>query len=99
MLPKNAQYAVASASVPMVKLRPLNSLRSTTGCSSYHSQITKKTKPTAATIASATICRLANQSSSSPLSSMICSAATQATSRPRPTASIGSLRTGDSRWR
>ncbi|MCY1376887.1 hypothetical protein D9M69_644140 [compost metagenome] len=80
-----------------MKLRSLNSRRSTTGWASVSSQIRKKTKATKAVAASAMMVGLANQSSSLPLSSMICSAPTQTTSSARPTLSIGSLRVTDSR--
>ena len=57
----------------------------------------KSTKPTTAITARATIVVDENQSSSLPLSSISCIEPTHNTSSPRPTASTGTLRVGDSR--
>ncbi len=83
--------------VPAQKLRPLNSVRSTTGCSSVSSQARKKAKPTTAVTAKPTISGEANQSCSLPRSSTICKAAIHTISRARPMRSMGSLRTTLSR--
>ncbi len=85
------------AITPALKLRPLNSVRSTTGWSSVNSQMRKKAKPTTATTVSRTISPELNQSSSLPRSSISCSEPTQITSSARPMRSIGSARVGDSR--
>ncbi len=68
----------------MLKLRPLNSDRSTAGLASVSSQISQAIKPTMAITVITTIRVEWNQSSFLPRSSIICSAPTQTTQHDKP---------------
>ena len=82
---------------PTVKLRDLNSDRSTMGFFSVNSQITHATKAIAATAAITTIAGDPNQSASLPVSSITWKAPTHTSNSMKPVVSTGSLRVGVSR--
>src|ERR1700678_4804452 len=97
MLPKNTAYPKHIATVPRVKLRDLNRLKSTMGCCSVISQISHAANAMTVMTVRVTMKGELNQSRSLPLSSRTCSAPTQMNNRNRPTRSMGSLRVGVSR--
>jgi len=90
-MPKNANMPSDRPITPTVKLRCLNSDRSTTGWRACSSHTTRKVRHSSAVMPSVTIIGEANQSWSLPLSSMNCSAPTPTTSNTRPITSMGAL--------
>ncbi len=94
--PKKPPKANASTNMLAEKPRWRNTRRSTMGCDSVNSQITKEMNPITAIAPRTQISGEENQSLSLPSSSMIWSAATQVNSSRTPILSTGFLTTGSS---